>query len=247
MAPEFLWGAMQVLALWSNIDLIRARTLAHLMNADKRLTVAMYYAVVNDQTRADMLLAVAEAAVRYGYLSKSDHTLLKDCMAFADDTKTKRNAFAHGVFVRYETAPHLLCLAKPADLALNIANFHEWKEIERWLPPDASGEHDAKRRVRAFRRVQKRRIDMRFDNSKTMRLTGDDLLSVLSYARLVEATMSMLEHVIAKTPGKARQARRAIRGALEIWRTRKPLLMRRPQPPPVPQEKPEKLGPPSGG
>jgi hypothetical protein len=105
--PDFALIAMEVIALWADIDGNLAGVLANMLRTDIEAGAAIYEALSGGQSRRAALLAVATTMPKWQQL------LLHACLQAVKPSRDQRNDFAHHVWGRSKDVANALLLMPP--------------------------------------------------------------------------------------------------------------------------------------
>jgi hypothetical protein len=134
ISPEFtvqLWGAgalqkypdlaalaMEVIGIWSYIDMKLGGILAHFMKADLETATVMHQAIVSMEARVGVLRAAAEHV-----MAKEEYELFAASLSTTKASQSTRHDFAHHVWGICDNVPDALILTAPKHMTAERARL----------------------------------------------------------------------------------------------------------------------------
>jgi hypothetical protein len=116
--PNLAALAMEVIGIWSYIDMKLGGILAHFMRADLETATIMHQAIVSMEARIGVLRAAAEHV-----MPKDDFELFAAAISTTRASQTARHDFAHHVWGICEKVPDALVLTAPKYMAAERARL----------------------------------------------------------------------------------------------------------------------------
>lgn len=134
---ELTVQAMEIIAIWSKIDAVKADLLSMLLNTERSKALAMYQAVKSPAAQSAMLFTAA----RHGIDNAKDLELFGYIFKIIEASNRRRNEFAHHIWAVSKDLPDALLLIDPRSMVTREKAEQEYADGLRETRPPLFG-HD---------------------------------------------------------------------------------------------------------